>query len=422
MSNTDVRANSGLVDILVYTLETSRAIGGPNDFLPEIAEKLSRSLGGVQVAFFIQVDLQFVRVDRGVSGDSDKFDGSSRIVKAMRALPAPTYLDLEQQGFSHDVANPPFEDDTVLLRLESNVIVPIGAGGHLRGFVSLGRKPTEQAYSNTELRHVCAICQAISLSLESHELRSLANSEADSAREIQQRQLPQLPPNVPGLELSMTCKPLRAVGGDYYDLLPVLGGKFAIVVGDVAGKGLSAALVAAAVATTLRTEVKRAQADLTELMIRLNRVICNVSPPSYYVTLFYAVYDPKTLALEYVSAGHFPPALRCRNTSNGIQVMPLDVGGTVIGLLVAPPTPFKVGRVLLEPEDVLLVATDGVTDATNWRGDRWGLEHLQKALLQHYGKPAFQLRVGIESEMEAFMEGAPPNDDLTLVVARVVEA
>jgi sigma-B regulation protein RsbU (phosphoserine phosphatase) len=245
--------------------------------------------------------------------------------------------------------------------------------------------------------------------------RERLNRELEIAREVQERLFPQRLPPVPGLDYCAQCLPAREVGGDYYDFLELPEGKLGIAIGDVSGKGVGAALMMASLEASLRA-LASVIADPAELMGRVNRLVYQASTTNRYATLFYASYDPVARRLSYVNAGHNLPVV-LRNHAGSYQIMRLETGGPVIGLL---PQSYQQGVAVLETGDLVVLFTDGVSESMNVRLEEWGEDRLIELAKACWGSPAPETMRRILGAAEAFAAGAPQHDDMTLIVLRVV--
>jgi sigma-B regulation protein RsbU (phosphoserine phosphatase) len=258
------------------------------------------------------------------------------------------------------------------------------------------------------------------LMLESQE-RLRLQSELDIAREVQRQLFPQVAPRVPGLELYGVCKAARSVSGDYYDFLKLDEHRVGLVLGDVSGKGISAALLMAAIQSALRAQFydglgagggpTLAQFSTARVVDRLNRQIYANTPQEKYVTFFFAVYDARTHILSYTNAGHLPPVL----LRDG-KVERLRTGGTVVGLF--PSAAYEVGEIRLQPHDLLLGYTDGITEPENAFGEEFGESRLIEVFR---GLRNASLEVVVEEIYRSVNDwtGSPElQDDMTLLLAR----
>jgi len=243
------------------------------------------------------------------------------------------------------------------------------------------------------------------------------NRELEIAREVQESLFPQRLPMVPGLDYCGRCHPAREVGGDYYDFLELPEGKLGIAIGDVSGKGIGAALLMASLEASLRGQALVAH-DLAELMNRVNSLVLDASSASRYATLFYAAYDPGSRLLSYVNAGHNPPVI-LRKSKTGCAVFRLENGGPVIGLLRER---YQQQSFALEPGDLIVLFTDGISESMNARDEEWGEERLIEFAKTCQGLPALEALTKIMGAAEAFANGASQHDDMTLVVLRILGA
>src|SRR5467141_2378127 len=237
-------------------------------------------------------------------------------------------------------------------------------------------------------------------------------SEWMAASEVQQRFLQYLEPAIDTLSYSARCRQARELGGDAYDFVPLPHNRLALAVADASGKGLAAALMISNVQSSLRTAVALAGTDGAAVLGAVNREVHASSLPNRYATLFYGVFDEATRALQYVNAGHNPPMVLRRDRS----VLRLESGGPPIGMF--PNWTYKEGAVQLDPGDLVLAFTDGVTEAVNPTGEEWGEEGLLRAVAEHDAQSADEMVEGIFRSMDEFSLGHQ-TDDATVMVLRV---
>lgn len=240
--------------------------------------------------------------------------------------------------------------------------------------------------------------------------RQLA-AELQQAAEIQRRFLPARAPDIPGLDLAGYNAPCRTVGGDYYDFLPYPGGRAGVVIGDVAGKGLPAALMMTSLQANVQALVE-SHPEPAGLLTRLNRALQGTCPDNRFVTLFYALVDSAAGELIYANGGHNRPLLA---RANG-DIVSLEEGGPVLGIL--PSVAYQQFRVGFDPGDALLLYSDGVTEAANAAGEEFGEERLAQVLSASRQAGAEQIVDAVHDAVEAWLAGDPPADDITVVVAR----
>jgi serine phosphatase RsbU (regulator of sigma subunit)/dihydrofolate reductase len=271
--------------------------------------------------------------------------------------------------------------------------------------------------------------------------RARLEREFEIAREVQERLFPQTFPNVAGVDMAAHCRPAQAVGGDYYDLIDIRDGSLAaaghapgenisfpsgttahgchrlgIAIGDISGKGMSAALLMASLHASLRSQTLSGVGDLGTKMANVNRLLYNASGSNRYATFFYAELDCDSRTLHYVNGGHNPPAV-LRKEDGAWRVFRLADGGPVVGLLAG--ATYKQQVLHLLPGDILLAFTDGISEAMDSAEDEWGEDRMIAEAQAHAGLNAAELLQHLFRAADAFAAGAAQHDDMTLVVLRL---
>jgi sigma-B regulation protein RsbU (phosphoserine phosphatase) len=246
-------------------------------------------------------------------------------------------------------------------------------------------------------------------------------TEIEIAREVQEQLYPKTAPVLKSLQVLGACHPARMVSGDYYDY-QLVDGKLAIAIGDVAGKGISAALLMASIQAAMRMEL-RASVELAapsanglrystaRMVSELNQQLHATTSPEKYATFFFALYDEETCVVTYTTAGHPPPIL-FRNGSASA----LDINGTVVGAF--PFARYEESKIALQTGDLLICYTDGITEPENEYGEMFGEERLIELVSKNADRSDASI---IETVMEAVRQwtGAPElSDDMTVVIAR----
>jgi serine phosphatase RsbU (regulator of sigma subunit) len=237
--------------------------------------------------------------------------------------------------------------------------------------------------------------------------------EVEMAARVQQHLLDQHRPPAGPLDVFARTHPARVVGGDYYDFVPLDERRFAVVVADVSGKGLPAALIMPAVKIALRTLAQR-RAPVDELLGELNRVFLDNLPPASYFTLVYGVFDATARRLVYANAGHLP-ALHLK-ARRGEEAW-LTSGGPAVGLL-HEDVRFETVEVPFEPGDVFVFYTDGITEAEDASGTDFGRERLAATVRSAAGQPAAAVVSALHGAVDAFRGAASRSDDATVIVVR----
>ena len=242
-------------------------------------------------------------------------------------------------------------------------------------------------------------------------------SELTIAREVQNQLFPKDTPSTRTLELKGVCNAARMVSGDYYDFMSLPGGTLAFAIGDVAGKGISAALLMASIQSTMRTQLNAVNGatphkfSAAALVSTLNRQLYATTSPEKYATFYFALYDEATYALTYTNAGHLAPIL-----VRGSACEMLDSTGTVVGAF--PIARYEEKTVTLAPGDLVLAYTDGIVEPENVYGEMFGEERLKDLAVKYAKADSSEL---IARTMEAVVQwtGAGElQDDMTMVVAR----
>ena len=238
--------------------------------------------------------------------------------------------------------------------------------------------------------------------------------DLEIAREIQHWLVPSEPPAVPGLDIAFVTRPANTVAGDYYDVIPRgTTGLQLLVIADVAGKSMPAALLMATFQASLKT-LSATSPDLVDLVCGLNRYASDHSiRGSRFTTAFLAEFDPATRMLTFVNAGHNPP-IRLR----GAELEKLSAGGVPLGIL--KDAKYESGQTILQPGDVLAIYTDGVVEAENVAGAEFGEDRMLAALRVVPNGTAQQLVQHLMAHIEAFVGTAPQHDDITCMIVRCV--
>jgi serine phosphatase RsbU (regulator of sigma subunit) len=233
--------------------------------------------------------------------------------------------------------------------------------------------------------------------------------ELEVAREIQLAMLPTGTYLAGDVAVSGSTRPANTVGGDFYDVLPLADGRFIVTLGDVAGKGSPAALLMALLLAVLRTLVDE-RLEPAPLVSRLNTQICRHSPASRFITLFYAVYEPSTGSLSYVNAGQTPPLLRRHSGS----YERLTCTGVALGMF--DDSVFEQATTRIEPGDLLVLYSDGITEAEDPGGQPLEEAGLQRAVDRHSTSPPAELGAHILAAVEAHAREPRFADDLTILI------
>jgi serine phosphatase RsbU (regulator of sigma subunit) len=248
-------------------------------------------------------------------------------------------------------------------------------------------------------------------------LESLARRMAEELRLASNVQRSLLPPPFqhPRLEVAREFIPFREIGGDYYDFMPVGPQQIAVAIGDVMGKGVPAALMAATLKSSVRAQahVQAGRVCPQDLVAHVNQLFWEVTRSGLFASVFFGVFDFEGQRFDYVNAGHQHPFLLRADGSS----VDLSEGGTVVGLVEG--TTYEGASVPLRRDDLLVFYSDGVTDRENGSGDLYGVERLKAAAQRTRRDPARIALYSLLADIQDWSRGVPAEDDATLVVARV---
>jgi sigma-B regulation protein RsbU (phosphoserine phosphatase) len=309
-----------------------------------------------------------------------------------------------------------------LASLEPECLVPIlGRNSRLVGVLVLGPRLSEEPYSSEDKRLLASAASQVGIAMETillaEEIAERLEAEHRSRREmeiamqVQSKLFPQKMPALQTLDYAGACTQARAVGGDYYDFLDLGPGRLALVLADVAGKGIAAALLMANLQANLRSQYALALDDLSLLLRSVNRLFHESTAPERYATLFFGIYEDATRRLRYVNCGHNPPMLL---RADG-KVEWLEATATVLGLF--DTWDCAVGETRLDSGDTLIVYSDGVTEARNDQGEEFGQDRLLEAALNLNHLGASSLLETLVPRVQQFCS-YEQDDDLTLLVIR----
>jgi sigma-B regulation protein RsbU (phosphoserine phosphatase) len=279
------------------------------------------------------------------------------------------------------------------------------------GVLNMTDKADARPFTSGDMKLLSALASQAAVLLDNTRLAGI-EKEIGLARTIQATLLPQSPPRIPGAELAGVCLPARNVGGDYYDLLSLPGGRACILVADVSGHNVGAALMMAVTRAALRAEIDRGD-DPAEVLARANRLLDgDLARAELFVSVFVAIYDPPRRLLSWASAGHNPGML-LRSGASAPET--LDAEGMLFGVL--GDAAFERREATLADGDLLLLYTDGLTEARNPAGEMFGEPRLEAALAAAAARATAEVPRALIDAVDAHT-GAAPDDDRTAVVLR----
>jgi sigma-B regulation protein RsbU (phosphoserine phosphatase) len=349
--------------------------------------------------------------------------------------------------------------------IKSRLLLQVMMKDQLVGIISLGPRPGNLPFSPEDKQMLMSVAGQMAFVIENAKLvermveEERLRRELSLATEVQRRLFPAEAPTCDSLELAGFCQPARGVGGDYYDFLKLDDGQIGVAIADVAGKGISAALLMSIVQASLRSQTVASRGSLSDLVSTMNRLMYSSTNESSYATFFYAQFDEATRRLTYVNAGHNPPfllraagdgteprvILKCRrdvgsaaatSACAGLAVLESTVaatpaagsaqahlagmltsGGPVIGVF--SDCVYEEEIIQMRSGDVLVAYTDGVTEALNSEGEEFGECRLERVLSASAHLSADEIRERVVERVRQWCGHEPQHDDLTFVVLKV---
>jgi sigma-B regulation protein RsbU (phosphoserine phosphatase) len=405
--------------------EVARGPVGIEDLLAFAAARVEAALHPEAVVIFLwdQSSSSYRRAHPQEEGQAH-IRGDAPLVEAMRRSPTPRESEL------------------------GGLSVPIVAREDVLGILVLGPRLADLPYSKDDRRLLLAVAWQMAFAIENARLverkveEQRMRREIALASEVQRRLFPERPPESRFLDLAGLCLPALGVGGDYYDFLALGDGLIGIAVADVAGKGISAALLMSVVQASLRSQA--GGVSPAQLVASMNALLYRSAARNRFATFFYAEFDEATRRLTYVNAGHNPPlllrsagrrqeepaklahAVRGGNGGDGgvvvmapaddLSCLRLSTGGLVIGALQA--TTYEEAVTDLQPGDLLVAYTDGVSEAFDPDGEEFGEDRLRAVVSAAAHLPAAGVAQAVVEAVNVFSHGAAQHDDITLVVAK----
>ncbi len=304
-------------------------------------------------------------------------------------------------------------------KVRSMIAVPLQTNDRVIGLIYVDSPHLIREFSREDLNLLTVMANVAAIRIEHARLNEIEEAERAMAKEMEQAAhiqnglLPSAAPEVEGLDIAGKTVPCRTVGGDYFDYLVFPDGRVGMLVGDVAGKGMPASLLMSSLQARVHVLFEEAE-DLAHKIGRLNKAVCAKCPENRFITFFMTVLDPATGELIYTNAGHNPPLLV--RAKSGFEALP--GGGMILGIL--PMASYQEDRSRMEPGDVLVLYSDGVTEAADPQGDDFGEQRLGELVSSLRDRPAGEIVTAIHDAVTAFTQGAPAADDITVVVARRV--
>ena len=317
----------------------------------------------------------------------------------------------------------PDEERNRWAQLKAELVLPLQPRKNLRGLISLGQKTDGESFYKEDIELLETLNDQINISLANalltEQLREQERlrKELEVARRIQLSSLPQSDPIVEGLDVSGISVPALEVGGDYYDYLLLPDGRFGVVVGDVSGKGTSAALYMSQLKGILKTASKF-HSSLKDLMIEVNAITFDSLEPRAFITIICGAFDFGTKNFRFVRAGHLPLIHFSQKKNICHELRPKGIGvGLEAGHLFG--RELEEVEIKFEPGDVFAFYSDGIVEACSPEGQEFDTAEIKRIISGNGEQSALVLREKIIERVQNFVGQAPQKDDITVVVAKV---
>jgi serine phosphatase RsbU (regulator of sigma subunit) len=301
--------------------------------------------------------------------------------------------------------------------IRTMMCVPLLVKSNLTGLITIYNKKGAPGFSEEDKRLLTIIAAQSATLIENAKLyqESLklaqVRQQQKNAYEIQRNLLPKSNPDIGGYDIAGASTPAQTVGGDYFDFIKMMDHRWGICLGDVSGKGIPAALLMANLQATLRGQVF-SDVSVGELVSRSNKLMYDSMDDERFVTLFYGQLDPRSHELSYSNAGHEPPLLLA---ADGQQIR-LKTTGIALGVLDS--AAYQHHSIAMRPGDVIVIYSDGITDATSTSNEMFGTERFESVVREHQDESATILIESVFKAVGDHVGGAPQFDDLTLVVVK----
>ncbi len=305
-----------------------------------------------------------------------------------------------------------------LIELGIELIVPMQLQGKTRGLIMLGSRAGDRQFKMNDIEYTYSIGNLAIISLENNRLflEALEKQKMEEdlliARDIQRNLLPSTLPEYDKYDIAALNVSSKQVGGDYYDVIPIDDNKFYIAIADVAGKGVPASLMMANIQAFLQV-ICRQDLKIADATAMINDLVTANSSEGRFITFFWGYIDTLKNTLTYVNAGHNPPYIL-----RGDKIIKLSQGGIIFGVMKTS-EPYIFEEVQLMTDDVIILYTDGVSEALNLDFEEYSEKRLEKTAKNLMDKSANEILSGIKEDVQIFTQGNQQSDDITLIVVKV---
>lgn len=316
----------------------------------------------------------------------------------------------DKKGIEKDFPN--------LSKYNLELMIPMQLQGETRGLVLLGKRINNIQYSETDIEFINSVGTLAIISLENKRLfqealeKQKLEEELEIAKDIQRNLLPKEIPQLNNFQISAVSISSKQVGGDYYDIIKAEDGRYFIGIGDVSGKGVPASLLMANLQAFLKSITKQGY-DIAASTRIINDLVSENTTDGRFITFFWLLLDDQKKEITYVNAGHNPPLLIRDN-----KITYLDKGGMLLGVMKSF-MPYESETVQLQRDDILVMFTDGVTEAKNINDEEFSDQKLENILIQKTFPSSDEILNEVKRSIDEFVAGEPQSDDITMITIRV---
>lgn len=363
----------------------------PNELICKVARNLTKELTGEEI-----------KISRSIS---EKVISEGTSVLTSDAMHDPRFQD------RHSI---------MISNVRSIMAVPLAVEDEVIGMIYVDNPYATNRFTEDELLVLTTLASVAAIKIENARLieerieKKRMEEELKVASEIQLRLHPLSPPRVHGYDMIGISFPCREIGGDYYDFIQRKNGHIIFALGDVSGKGIGAALLMSSLHAALRAQAQTGL-GIAEIVTEVNNYIFESSPENKFLTLFCAELDPTTGRLVYSNAGHNAPIMVCKDG----RILKLETGGLPVGIV--DDIVYEAGSVYMNPGDVLVIYSDGISDSVNEVDEDFGEDRLIQVVQKYRTRTASQLRDRIDEALTQFVGQAPPVDDMTIMIVKRME-
>jgi sigma-B regulation protein RsbU (phosphoserine phosphatase) len=402
--------------------------------LNDIARAISASLNAEEIMqTLIRKSLRAVNAEQGVITLVENEEKSMKtLIRTMvssadapafhmhQALIGWMHLNKKPLSVDNPANDPRFRGVQWDDNIKTLLCVPLIVKSELRGVLTVYNKKDSQSFNSDDQR-LLAIIAAQSAQvvenarlIEEEKLYIKMQQEVGLAAKIQRDLLPRSNPGLHGYDIFARTIAAQSIGGDYFDFIPKNDGRMALCLGDVSGKGLPASLLMANLQATLRGQTLVSQVP-SECLLRSNKLLFESTSPEKFATLFYGIIDIEKHNIHYSNAGHDWPFL----IGNDNTIQRLKTGGLMLGLI--PQAEYEDERIAMQVGDLLVVQSDGISEAMNSNQEQFGEERLQSILLQQKNQSAEEIIDTVVKEVRSHAGAHPQSDDITIMVIKRVK-